>query len=1149
MPGAPAALLNLIGPMPKLSCLASLILWLATIAALELRADEPANAPAVEFKPTPEQEAFFEKSVRPIFVANCVECHGDKKQEGGLRLDSREGLFKGNEGGPAVVAGKPEESRLLEVIGFQDAIKMPPKKKLADHEIATLTEWIKIGAPYPTTTGAAGAALGQWATPEGIIKARATHWAYQPIRQSEPPDVKNHDWGQTSIDRFILSKLEEQGLAPAPAVDRRTLLRRASFDLIGLPPTAAEVASFENDQSANAFSRVVDRLLASVHYGERWGRHWLDVARYADTKGYVFTEERKYPYSYTYRDYVIGAFNNDLPFDRFIVEQLAADQLPMVDDKSSLAAMGFLTLGRRFGNNQNDIIDDRIDVVTRGLLGLTTTCARCHDHKFDPIPTDDYYSLYGVFASSIEPSDLPQIGAPAMNEAYSVYVQELNQREAAYQAFLSEKTTLLIDELRAHTTDYLVAVVRKDGQELPQGIGVSLGAGDVRREIVDHWKTFLDETAKQPHPVFYPWHQLAGLPAEGFAAGAAKIIVGLNDAHDAQPRTNGYVKTALASAAPQSMLDVAAVYGRLLVDAHNQWGKLLVEKPAAAGAAPAATATALPDTAAEELRQVLYAEKNPTAVAGEETRRLFDRATKNKLGELKRAVDNFKANSPAAPPRAMVLNDATQPTQPHVLIRGNPGRPGKEVPRRFLQVLSASDAPAFKNGSGRLELAQAIVSPGNPLTARVIVNRVWMHHFGKGLVTTPSDFGARGAPPSHPELLDHLARTLIEEGWSLKKLHRRILLSNAYQQTSDDRPEGQRIDPENRLLWKMNFQRIEFEPMRDALLAVAGRLDATVGGRPVDLFAQPFTARRGVYGFIDRQDLPGTFRVFDFASPDVSMPMRPQTTVPQQALFGMNSPFVVEQARALAARPEVATTTGTENKVQALYRLIYARVADADELAAGIRFIDMPTPPEPSVAAIWQYGFGEYDESAHQVRGFMAFKHFQDGQWRKGPQIPDPVDGWVSLSADGGHPGGDLKHVVIRRWTAPDAGIVNMSGMLTHPAEGGDGVRGRVVSSRSGELGMWRAQHGKVETKLDRIDVQAGETLDFVIDCLTNEAHDSFTWPPVVSLTSAGSGKPNERQFAAAADFRGPSPAVTRLSLLEQYAQALLLTNEFVFVD
>lgn len=1139
--------------MPKKYLWASLFFYLA-VAAL-LRADDPAvdkrngDQPA-EFKATPEQEAFFEQKIRPILVARCFECHADKKQEGGLRLDSRSSAIKGNESGPALVPGKPEESRLVEVIGYQDAIRMPPKLKLADAEISLLTEWIKIGAPFPASAAATGPALGDLATPEGIVNARATHWSYQPIRRSQPPSVKNASWGAGAIDRFIMAKLEEAGLTPSPPADRRTLLRRASFDLVGLPPTTEEVTAFENDKSEGAFASVVDRLLASPHYGERWGRHWLDVARYADTKGYVFTEERKYPFSYTYRDYVIRAMNSDLPFDRFILEQLAADQLMTGDDKAPLAAMGFLTLGRRFGNNQFDIIDDRIDVVSRGLLGLTTGCARCHDHKFDPIPADDYYSLYGIFASSVEPADLPLIGAPEMNDAYREYEQEIAKREGAFTAMQNEKLAALADELRSHTAECLVAAADKESQALPESVALVVGSGEARREIVKRWRDYLAETAKMPHPVFGPWHQLAALPAEGFADQASKVVAGLSDAADAQPRTNALLKQALVAAPPQSMLDVGTIYGRLLTDAHQQWVKLQGEKTAAvAGAAPPTVPTALPDAAAEELRQVLYAEKNPTIVTADQSRRLINRAVRDKLNELRKAVDSFKANSPNAPPRAMVMNDAPEPKQSHVLIRGNPGRPGKEVPRRFLQVLSRADAPVFQKGSGRLELAQAIASPTNPLTARVIVNRVWMHHFGKGLVATPSDFGARGAAPTHPELLDDLALTFIEEGWSLKKLHRKILLSNAWQQASDDRPEGLKVDSENRLIWKMNRQRIEFEPLRDALLAASGRLDRTLGGRPVDLFATPATTRRAIYGFIDRQDLPGTFRVFDFASPDVSTPMRPQTTVPQQALFGMNSGFVVEQAKALAARAEVAQAGDTTARVQALYRLIFARVADADEVAAGTKFLDSPPATEAVEAMVWQYGMGEYDETARQVRNFAPLPHYHEGSWRGGPQLPDPTIGWVNVTAQGGHPGGDLKHTAIRRWTAPQIGIVKIEATLSHAAEMGDGVRGHIISSRAGELGTWTIHHGKVDTNLERVEVHQGETLDFVVDCLTNEAHDPFGWSPIITLTKSGGGDGKERRFSALADFFRPGQKPIALSSLVQYAQALLLANEFVFVD
>ncbi|HEV3021108.1 MAG TPA: DUF1549 and DUF1553 domain-containing protein, partial [Pirellulales bacterium] len=509
-------------------------------------------------------------------------------------------------------------------------------------------------------------------------------------------------------------------------------LRRASFDLTGLPPTAAEVDAFEQDPAPDAFAKVLDRLLASPRYGERWGRHWLDVARYADTKGYVFTEERRYAYAYTYRAYVIKAFNDDLPYDQFILEQLAADRLAAEGqsaDPSRMAAMGFLTLGRRFLNNQHDIIDDRIDVTARGLLGLTVACARCHDHKFDPIPTKDYYSLYGVFASSSEPKEGPLLAQPQQTPEFVAFDKELKAREQA---------------------------------------------------VAD------------------------------------------------------------------------------------------------------------------------FKEKNKAELAAK------NRKFRDELTALQKKVDAWKAASPAAPPRAMVLEDLPQPREPHVLLRGNPGNEGPKVPRQFLAVLAGDKRQPFKNGSGRLELAHAIASPDNPLTARVLVNRVWLHHFGNALVRTPSDFGVRSEPPTHPALLDWLAATFMDDGWSLKRLHRLILLSSAYQQASDERADCAALDPENRLLWRMNRRRLDFESMRDSYLAVSNGLDRALGGRPIDIWAPPFSPRRSVYAYLDRQDLPGVFRVFDFANPDVSNDQRPRTTVPQQALFAMNSPFVLDQVRRLAARPEVS---------------------------------------------------------------------------------------------------------------------------------------------------------------------------------------------------------------------------------------------------
>ena len=602
----------------------------------------------------------------------------------------------------------------------------------------------------------------------------SAHWAFSPIRQPPLPRADNPVPDANPIDRFILASLHSKGLAAAPEADRRRLIRRVTLDLIGLPPTNYESEAFACDQSPDAFVKVVDRLLADARYGQRWGRLWLDVARYADSKGYVFLEERRYPFSYTYRDYVIRAFNDDLPYDRFILEQLAADKIQGGSDNRSLAALGFLTLGRRFLNNTPDIIDDRIDVTTRGLMGLTVGCARCHDHKFDPIPQRDYYSLYGVFASSVEPHELPLLG----NEA--------------------------------PTADTL----------------------DFRRQM-DH----------------------------------------------------------------------------------------------------------------------LHAEKERFEKDNAKELKAGNRKFRDQLTGLQKKIDALLVTHPGSPPRAMVLADAPTPVSPHVFLRGNPGTPGESVPRQFLEVIAGKGRKPFTDGSGRLELARAIASPDNPLTARVLVNRVWAWHFGAGLVDTPSDFGIRTTPPSNPQLLDWLAARFMAEGWSIKKLQRWIVLSNTYRQSSIvmDSPAGpsdairaaRSIDPENRLLWHMNRRRLDFEELRDSLLAVAGQLEANPGGRGVDLFKEPFSRRRSVYGFVDRQNLSDPLRTFDFASPDAHCPARHTTTVPQQALFLMNSPFVQQQAQALARR---ADARGSAVRIRQIYRFVFARPPSQEEEQLGLEFLgDKPT--------------------------------------------------------------------------------------------------------------------------------------------------------------------------------------------------------------
>jgi hypothetical protein len=584
------------------------------------------------------------------------------------------------------------------------------------------------------------------------------HWAFQPVREPAQPTVKNAAWPRTPVDRFIQAKLESLNHKPATVADRAVLLRRLCMDLTGLPPTADEIAAFVADPSPDAYERQVEMLLASPRYGVRWGRHWLDVARYADSKGYVFQEERRFPFSFTYRDYVVQALNADLPYDRFIQEQIAADHLVKGGDPQPLAALGFLTVGRRFLNNVHDIIDDRIDVVSRGLLGLTVSCARCHDHKYDPVPTRDYYSLYGVFASSVEPKDLPLLGT--------------SQQTAATAAFDKELTRLK-----------------------------------------DKKSQFEKENDKE-------------------------------------------------------------------LKANN-------------------------------------------------------RKVREQLRSLQKDIDRHLQSHPGSPPRAMALTDLPQPVEPHVFTRGNPGLRGERVPRQFLEVVAGPQRKPFQSGSGRLELAQAITAPNNPLTARVFVNRVWMHHFGAGLVRTPSDFGVRSETPSHPELLDWLAARFVADGWSIKKLHRMILLSATYCQSSnsDSSPPG---DPENRLLGRMNRRRLDFEALRDGILFASGRLDESVGGPAVELFKEPFSRRRTLYGFVDRQNLPGTLRAFDFASPDTHCPQRHETTVPQQALFLLNSRFIEQQAVHAVERAIGETDTA---RIDSLYRSILGRGPDAEETSIAHAFV------------------------------------------------------------------------------------------------------------------------------------------------------------------------------------------------------------------
>jgi hypothetical protein len=765
------------------------------------------------------------------------------------------------------------------------------------------------------------------AVPGASADETQLHWAFQPVRRPALPAVRNAAWPRTSVDRFILARLEAKGLSPSPPADRRTLIRRATFDLLGLPPTPEEIAAFEADSSPDAWDRVIDRLLASPHYGERAARHWLDVARFADTKGYVFFEEAEYPWAWTYRDYVIRAFNDDLPYDRFIVEQLAADRLPLGKDRRPLTALGFLTLGGRFMSNTHDIIDDRIDVVCRGLLALTVGCARCHDHKFDPIPMRDYYSLYGVFASSAEPTVPPLFTDPPQTKEHAAFAKELGSRETKLAEFVRAKHEELVRSARVRVAEYLMAAHAQRDQPTTEEFMLIADGTDLNPTMIVRYQRYLERTRKGRNAVWALWHALADLPEKEFAAKAAAVCAQVAKADGVNPLVAG----AFAERPPKTLAEAAQRYADLLNAAEGLWQRQLQEAASAKRQAP----VKLSEPALEDLRQVFHGPDAPANVAllpYGDLSLLPDRPSQAKLQELRKAVEQWRASGPGAPPRAMVLEDLPRATEPRVFRRGNPNNPGEPVPRRFLEVVSCGERRPFTDGSGRLELAHAIATKDNPLTARVLVNRLWQQHFGKGLVTTPGDFGLRSDPPTHPELLDQLATVFMDSGWSIKAMHRLILRSAVYQQGDADRAECRRLDPENALLWRMVPHRLDFEATRDALLQASGRLARTIGGPSVKDITSPTAVRRTLYGHVDRLNVPGLYRTFDFPSPDATNSRRDITTVAPQALFLMNHPFVIECARRLVHRSDVAAEKRVAAKVALLYRVLYGRPPSGEEL-------------------------------------------------------------------------------------------------------------------------------------------------------------------------------------------------------------------------
>ena len=853
------------------------------------------------------EDDFFERSIRPVLSQRCIECHGSAVQKSGLRLDSRKAVIEGGKNGAVVVLGNPNASKLISSIKHEGQLKMPRDKKLSDIEIKAFEKWVTLGLPWPD-----------------IIKitlknpkSETEHWSYLPVKKAVPPiNEMSHP-----IDSFIHQKLNKRLIKQSATADKRTLIRRLSIDLIGLPPSISEISAFENDPSSDAYEKVVDRLLASPRYGERWARHWLDIARYADNKGYVFFEDKNYPWAWTYREYVINSLNNDLPYNQFIIEQIAADQLE-TKDKKSLAALGFLTVGGHFMGNTHDIIDDRIDVMTRGLMGLTVSCARCHDHKFDPIPAADYYSLYGIMRSSFEPITPPLYDAEPITEEYKKFALELKTKEKKLLDFVQAKHRDLVTQSRSRVADYLLAAYQAGNQPPADDFMLLADKGDLNPAMIARWRAFLERMKIQKDPTWAIWHRYSSLNPSSFSQSALEVRNLLSD--------NPNVLQAFR-VPPKSIKEVADTYGKLLGETEKAWlssgGKIPLE-----------------DKNAEMIRSALYGPNSPAdaplALDWGFLDLFPDRTTQ---GEYKALIKDLETHLVKGPPRSMVLLDSNELYEPNIFIRGQPNRIGDKVPRQFLKVLD-SNRQSFLKGSGRLELAKSIASNTNPLTSRVFVNQVWAHHFGNGLVGTLGDFGVRGDLPTHPELLDWLAMNFMENNWSIKKLHKVIVTSNTYKQSSNDREDCLKVDPENNLLWKQNRRRLDFESLHDSVLSVSGNLDLKVGGPSVSFFTGK--NRRAVYGYIDRLDFPSLLATFDIPNPASSSVERTSTTVAPQALYLMNGPFVREAAKKVLNLNTIKEIKSTDQKADAIMLAVLGRKPTAKEKLQMINFVMGPNENE-----------------------------------------------------------------------------------------------------------------------------------------------------------------------------------------------------------
>jgi hypothetical protein len=896
---------------------------------------------------TPQQIDFFETKVRPVLAGACYDCHADEVK-GDLRLDSRAAILRGGESGPAVVPGDPDASLLMQAVRHAPGVAKMPRRsdKLSDAHIDALAEWIRMGLPWPASPAGADAEASAAATPNrsAVTDEHRAFWSFRPLAAPPLPDVGDAAWPKTDIDRFVLARLEREGLKPVRAADRRTLIRRATLALTGLPPTPEEVDAFVNDPSADAFDAVIDRLLASPRYGETWGRLWLDVARYGEDDPRSLDPERRgyapYPNAYLYRDWVVKAFNDDLPYDQFIRAQLAADLLDERVRVRMLPALGFLGLGPWYYDNGSveitraDERHDRVDVVSRGFLGLTVACSRCHDHKYDPIPARDYYAMAGVFLNTTY-HEYPLVPQALVDERTALEKRQKDTQKLLGEIMRSE-TRQLAETLAFQASRYMQAAWKVTGEPKEDAQRI-VSREKLDYELFDRWLKFL---AKPPH--FYPF--LEKWQAMVKAGGSVDEAKTLGDEFQSLLVEVMFQQKEIHE--ENEIIRAKALPGTKKKEPANLPHEFVTNDDFCPGcglelkALPTERMHLWADVFSHDLRPdqdpFQSMEEPPPGLLvfrGWTLERWLGGDRRRFVEDLRKTVEEAKK---AMPPKFAYLHGVREAEQPQDLrfhVRGNPMKLGDPVPRHFLAVLSDGEPAPFTQGSGRLELADAIVA--EPITMRVIVNRVWKWHFGTGLVDTTSNFGTIGERPTNPELLEHLAHGFRKSGMSLKALHREIMRSAAYQSSADHSAENAAKDSGNRLYWRTNRQRKSAEQIRDALLFVSGTLDETIGGPSAPLTTT--FARRTVYGHVSRYKLDQFLQLFDFPTATISAEGRFTTHVPLQRLFLMNSDFVQQQAEHLARR--VAGEPDNRARIRGVYRLLYGRDPDETELAAGLAFL------------------------------------------------------------------------------------------------------------------------------------------------------------------------------------------------------------------